>query len=203
MTTGTELVCAVTGCDRPMRKEQWCEPHYRRFKRYGHPEAGRASPGSCLAEIERAISEAQLDPCWTWPFATAHGYGTVAVNNRMVFAHRVVCERVRGAAPSSKHEAAHSCGRGRFGCINPHHLRWATRRENMADRVLHGTSNRGSSHGLAKLTPEAVIAIRREYATGQVLQRELAEKYNIKQETVSGLVRGTRWGWLQNEGDRT
>jgi hypothetical protein len=50
----------------------------------------------------------------------------------------IICERVcvaaNGEKPTFSHEVAHSCNNGK--CINRHHLRWATRAENMADRKL-------------------------------------------------------------------
>jgi hypothetical protein len=54
-------------------------------------------------------------------------------------ATRVMCKLAHGPAPTPKHHAAHSCGKGHEACINPKHLRWATPRENAADAKLHGT----------------------------------------------------------------
>lgn len=48
-------------------------------------------------------------------------------------------------------------------CINPAHLRWATRAENEQDKITHGRSNRGRSKAL---TGVRVRRIRKQYATG-------------------------------------
>lgn len=33
------MLCAVESCDRPRRgRQEWCDPHYRRFRKYGNPE---------------------------------------------------------------------------------------------------------------------------------------------------------------------
>lgn len=55
---------------------------------------------------------------------------------------RLVCEEAYGGAPTSKHEAAHATLLGCVGglCINPSHLRWATRRENQLDIPLEKRS---------------------------------------------------------------
>lgn len=81
-----------------------------------------------------------LQSCWLWTGATANGYGRLS--NRIgrkgnwEYAHRVAWEfHFRCAPPSgvSKHgkgcEIDHKC-RNRL-CVNPTHLRTATRRENM------------------------------------------------------------------------
>jgi hypothetical protein len=60
-------------------------------------------------------------------------------------AHRVMCEIAHGPKPAPGFVAAHTCGKGREGCVNPRHLRWASQKENMADKLLHGTSNRTAS----------------------------------------------------------
>lgn len=43
-----------------------------------------------------------------------------------------VCKLAYGPKPTISHEVAHSCNNG--SCINRHHIRWATREGNMADR---------------------------------------------------------------------
>lgn len=56
--------------------------------------------------------------CLIWPFNRAqNGYPTAGKNNA-IRPHRLMCERRNGPAPSSKHQAAHSCGKGHLGCVN-------------------------------------------------------------------------------------
>jgi hypothetical protein len=74
-----------------------------------------------------------------WPFARYNnGYGNVtfydALGKHSTGAHRIMCKLVHGEPPTPKHEAAHSCGNGTGGCINPHHLRSDTRGGNNADK---------------------------------------------------------------------
>lgn len=52
-----------------------------------------------------------------------------------------MCQKAHGDPPSPKHDAAHSCGRGHEGCVNPNHLSWKTKKQNQADRITHGTSH--------------------------------------------------------------
>jgi HNH endonuclease len=78
-------------------------------------------------------------------------------------------------------------------------LTWGTRKENEADKVIHGTdNNRGSKNIFAKLTKEQVIQCKNEYAemkrknpsgkSGAVLH--LAKKYRITDGQMSKLLRG-------------
>lgn len=67
------------------------------------------------------------DDCLLWPFTkNARGYGTVTYA-RGYTAAAAMCELAHGNRPEGK-QSAHSCG-VRL-CVNPRHLRWATRSEN-------------------------------------------------------------------------
>ena len=85
-----------------------------------------------------------------WPFAVrkSSGYGAhsplVDGAKRNVDAHRYVCERAYGAAPTAQHQAAHSCGMKL--CVNPRHLRWALPLDNMADAIAAGTLRGGGRY---------------------------------------------------------
>ena len=43
------------------------------------------------------------------------------------------------------------------------------------------------------LTPNVVAAMRVEYATGQVTQRQLAMRYGVEPMTISEALRGVTW----------
>lgn len=80
------------------------------------------------------------DDCLLWPFSKSNkGYGTINHDGRNLTVSRFLCAEVNGPPPTPDHVAAHSCGRGHTGCVNPRHLRWATRTENEADKIIHGT----------------------------------------------------------------
>lgn len=72
-------------------------------------------------------------------------------------------------------------------------LRWDTQIGNEADKVKHGTSNRGERQGSSKLTHDQVIEIRRKYARGGVLQRELGVEYGVAHTAISRIVNHVRW----------
>jgi group I intron endonuclease len=54
-------------------------------------------------------------------------------------------------------------------------------------------ANKGSGNGQAKLTWEIVRQMRAEYASGEFLQKELAEKYNIGSGHISVILNNKAW----------
>lgn len=82
------------------------------------------------------------DCCLIWPFSRKGG-GYAEISGQHLAVHRIMCEYRHGPAPSSKHHAAHSCGRGHDGCENPQHLNWRTPAENQLERYKqHGINPR-------------------------------------------------------------
>jgi hypothetical protein len=105
----------------------------------------------------------------------------------------LVCTAFHGPRPDG-HEAAHLNG-------NPldnraENLAWKTPAANQADRIEHGTSNRGSQHGRAKLTEDDVHEIRRMAAAGSP-QAEITARFGIAQTTVSQIDTRKTWSWLE------
>jgi hypothetical protein len=100
--------------------------------------------------IKKAINWNLKRDCLIWPFSKSHGYAVIG--GRLV--HRIVCRKAHGKAPREKPCALHSCGKGHIGCINPWHLRWGSKKDNVYDAMEHGTAiqPKGEDHGNHKLT---------------------------------------------------
>lgn len=159
------------------------------------PKSKHGVPLQFLNEIANARNS---NECIQWPFARAgKGYGHLRQGSKMVYAHRLICEMVHGPAPSPKHQAAHSCGHGFDACVNPRHLRWATQKENDADKAKHGTQNRGERHGIAKLTEKDVRKIRIALSEGHS-QLVIANDFGVSTSTIGRIARGECWGWLRS-----
>jgi hypothetical protein len=80
--------------------------------------------------------------CWEWKAGrTAVGYGQICINNKMVLAHRVSYSMVHGPIPKG-YDIDHICINR--GCVNPAHLRLATRKQNMENRSGPNANNRSS-----------------------------------------------------------
>jgi len=81
-----------------------------------------------------------------------------------------------------------------LACISGHHLRWATKKENEADKLLHGTILYGERNGSARLDKDSVRLIRQ--LAGVKKQRELAEQFGVAQTTISFVLREKTWNKL-------
>ncbi len=158
----------------------------------------RVSPGTLIAWLARHTGWTGSD-CLIFPYGrNSAGYGQIKVEGRKGYAHRWMCEAVHGSPDAERVHVAHSCGNGHLGCVNPRHLRWATPAENMADRVGHGTANRGERQGHAKLTESDVREIIALYRQGRPLG-EIAKTFNIAKSNVCLIGKGRTWAWLQPE----
>lgn len=75
----------------------------------------------------------KLEGCWRWEGATIGGYPAIHVrdrSSRVQLAHQIVCELYHGDRPEGK-EVRHLCNTK--VCLNPAHLCWGNRSENMLD----------------------------------------------------------------------
>lgn len=124
------------------------------------------------------------DYCLIWPFSRDPrvGRGTVGHNGGSGWAHRIMCEMVHGPAPADKPQAAHSCGNGDQGCVNPRHLSWADNSENQRQRYQHGRGNPNANGRAAMFTAEQIAEIRAKY--GEFTQTKLAEMYGCSLGTI-------------------
>ena len=149
------------------------------------------SPHEHLIET---VQNAGADVCVDWRGGRiTGGYGTLRLAGKQTYAHRLACTLAHGE-PAPKMDAAHSCGRR--ACINPHHLRWATRSENQLDRALHGTSLRGEQNHNSRLSTNDVHDVRQRLAIGEQ-QKSIAARYDVDPSTISHIAAGNSWGWLK------
>lgn len=144
--------CKVSGCSKPARRWGMCNTHSTRWFSHGDVhkvlKSGRKPKhrGLFMSEWVRAILPYDGDDCLTWPYATdKDGYGLGELGGKIRRAHRYICMLAHGAPPTQRHQAAHSCGKGHLGCVNPRHLRWATNSENQLDRWAHARANDSES----------------------------------------------------------
>lgn len=190
-----QSTCTIEGCVRAHSARGWCSAHYRRWLRHGSPVSGRTPPGDLMKFITEVAIPYSGDGCLTWPYGLDdYGYGQIHVDGQRKGVHRLVCEAVRGPSPSLDHEAAHSCGKGHEGCISPNHIRWDTPAGNHADKLAHGTHNRGTRHNMAKLSESDVYRIRS--LRGLKSLSELAVEFGVTKSQISHIHRRVMWSWL-------
>lgn len=185
--------CSIEGCGKPTRTRGYCNAHYLRYKKYGDPLCGgpsRPPRRSRINWLDRVALSHTSDDCLIFPFGNS-AYPKVLTPGGQIAAHRYVCQKVHGPAPSPKHESAHSCGRGAEGCVSPQHVSWATRAENERDKVRHGTHNRGERNAQAKLTWAEVAEMRR--LSGKLSQRKIGKMFGMSVAQTSKILRGESW----------
>jgi len=109
-------------------------------------------------------------------------------NNKstIVRPHKLVMEAFVGKRPEGM-ECCHNDGNPQNNHLS--NLRWDTSKNNHADKVRHGTTNRGERCGTAKLTQKQVDEIRQDNR----LQRLIAADYGVHQNTISRIKNGKRW----------
>ena len=172
-------------CSRPVRCRGYCGPHYCRLLKYGDPLAGGNYLGEPRTFVERLLTTKHTE-CVTWPFATSRGYAYVAWNGKYVCVSRLVCRLVHGDPPDESMQAAHKCGKGKEGCVNPSCLYWATKLENESDKLIHGTIARGERSNFARLTDAQASLIREDIRLGVCI----ANEYGISPAQVSRIRSG-------------
>lgn len=188
------FVCIVPGCGAPHDARGYCLGHYQRFRVHGDPLGGGPPRRYALDWVAEHLSY-QGDDCLIWPFyRKKDGRGNIYANGSVYGAHRYICEQVNGPPPSPEYETLHKCGGGRHGCVNPKHLRWGTRAENVEDKQMLDEQPFGARNASTKLTEQDVRAIRNLYPATRI--SDLARLFNVTPPTVRALVKGRTWRWV-------
>lgn len=120
------------------------------------------------------------------------GYRMTLIRREMCYAHRLILEAFVGPCPEGM-ECCHGDGNRSNNAIG--NLRWGTGSSNTQDRWGHGTLVRGPEHFRAKLTEPDFFEIRRLRQAGCSL-KQLADKFNTNQTTISKIVNGKQWAHL-------
>lgn len=170
-----------------MAAEALCAPKSR-----GKRLPRKARNGEPKAFFDKMMA-VDTDDCIIWPYCKLDkGYGKIG--NSLV--HRMACIEENGPPPSRKHEAAHKPECHNPSCFNRRHVYWALPKENQADRIINGTSNRGGKYSGAKLNEDAVRRIRTLVASG-MRHDDIAAQYQIARTVITRIGNRTRWGWVE------
>ncbi|MCD4661809.1 HNH endonuclease [Agrobacterium sp.] len=192
-------ICSVNGCIKPIRSRSLCNAHYQKLLTYGEV-VGRdnAAKGQPQRFIKEILTSDPSDECIIWPYGRVpRGYGMVTWKGKQQNAHTVVCREAHGEPPSPHDEAAHTCGV--TSCCNPLHIRWDTHQGNVADKLVHGTHNRGERHNMVKLTETDVRLIRNKMS-GTTSVADIAAHFGVTKEAIRMIIKRKTWAWL-DDGD--
>jgi hypothetical protein len=146
--------------------------------------------------------------CWLWMGTRSrNGHGVMSIGKyKKVGAHRFVWEIHYGEIPPGLC-VCHKCDVP--NCMNPSHLFLGTRSENIKDMLRKNRHIKGEQSHNAKLTEEAVRAIRRDYVPrakgmhrgiwknkGITLPgstEDLARKYGVNAMQIERVVKRKTW----------
>lgn len=173
-------------CQKATFARQMCCAHYTRWLRYGDPHLVRIAPDGAALNFLKDLVGHTGKGCVLWPFRAQYRqkYGSLWFEGRLTGAHRLMCRMAHGE-PNGM-EAAHSC-HTRL-CVNPNHLRWATRAENLAERRLL----KGESNPSAKLSASDVRKMR-EMIGLKMSHGSIANEFGVSRRNVTRIAAGETW----------
>jgi hypothetical protein len=141
----------------------------------------RAITSMSKEDLDRFLDKVDFSgECWNWKASkNKDGYGWFGVKGRVVLAHRISCWLAHGPPPDEKPTADHLC-KDR-SCVNPEHLRWASRLEQCENMV-----------GVRNLVDDdtAIECIKR-CLSGES-QSEVAKELGVSNQSIYTWVHGKR-----------
>ena len=203
MTTQLEP-CAVAGCNIKRLHAGMCQNHYRQWIHLVTPLSEllpdldlkpRRKKSKSQKEFQRLLkTPSGTKGCIQWKFSRDNkGYAKRSSREHETnIVHRQLAMDLIGDPPQDKPHAMHTCGNGHLGCVNPHHIKWGSAKDNAADKIRHGTTNRGARHYRSELSESDVLEIFSSKAT----RRELADKFGISYKGIYSIQTGHSWSWL-------
>lgn len=139
------------------------------------------------------------DGCWDWKaYKDKLGYGFFTFNKKLLSIHRASWIIHHGEIPKGLW-ILHHCDNP--SCSNPDHLYIGNAKDNRKDCIYRNRANvpKGEKHPGAKLKTEDIIKIRKLLSEGNLLHREIAEKFNISKSIISSIKRNIAWRHIENE----
>lgn len=137
--------------------------------------------------------------CWLWSGAqhpSGHGLVNPKTHNGLKYAHRYSYLIHKGQFDYKLH-ILHKCDVP--DCVNPDHLYSGTHQDNHRDMLERSNPKYavGNQIHTAKLNPELVREIRKEFTTGTYSKRALGRKYGVTHTAICDLISGYRWSHVE------
>jgi len=134
--------------------------------------------------------------CWEWKACKNYGgYGVMRVNKINILATHFIWIFLHGDIPDNK-IICHRCDNP--GCINPSHLFLGDHNDNVQDMIKKGRARkaRGIAVNTNKLNENQVIEIRKMYFENNIMQKDIAKKYNVTPNAIRAILIRKSWKWL-------
>lgn len=191
------LGCVVDDCGKPLVARGRCRRHYVQW--YRSTPRDERKPALHLKRFtprerfEQKVNRRGPDECWPWTGSangSGHGEFYVSPARGLVPAHAFALELAMGKRCPAGLEGCHHCDNP--PCVNPAHLYYGTRQQNVDDMWARDRGRHGSRSPSAKLTEDSVLEIRFRFAAGES-QTVLAEEFGISDSQASHVVNGRAW----------
>lgn len=187
------MICEVKGCESTANrlKKTLCEKHYYRQYRHGDVNKTKRIVGDDTKRFWSYVRRGAANDCWEWQGQTTDwGYGVINIKGKLRGAHIFSKELSTGKTRPEGLDTCHTCDNRK--CVNPEHLYWGTRQQNIDDAWARNRMPHGEDARHAKLSEAEVVQLREEYAADSSIP-DLIEKYQIAESTIRGIVLGYKW----------
>lgn len=151
-----------------------------------------------LSEADQArfwanVPERHDDACWVWASTLQTGYGTMSVDGKNTYAHRMSWEMHHGVKLLRTQIVCHSCDNP--PCVNPAHLFVGTLADNNRDKMNKGRAvyRSGESHPRARLTTADVDEIRRHLVADKLNHSEIGAMFGVSRAAIVSIAIGKNW----------
>ena len=139
-------ICNFDGCDKLPQAKGLCPGHYQQHRK--GQELRPLKPSSRSLTLEQRFWP-KVDKgagCWEWTgYITPQGYGLFWDGKKPNTAHRISWELTNGPIPDGM-DIDHRCGNRK--CVNPEHLRVATRSQNNQHLTVMRKNNTSGVRGV-------------------------------------------------------
>lgn len=106
------------------------------------------------------------------------------------YVHRIIAQAFIDN-PNDKKEVNHiDCNKLNNNIMN---LEWSTRKENLQHSYDNGLKREHEKHGMAKLTKNEVLQIRKLYKSKEYSYSQLSKMYNVSMSCISMIVTNRNW----------
>lgn len=131
--------------------------------------------------VAALVKSYHTDECIPWPFKLDNkGYGYILVGGKIIGAHRYVLQEFTGEKGDGEDACHKPFQCSSKACVNPRHLYWGTRADNVRDSVVEGTHTRGVLNGNSKFTEDDIRMIRKSSEHPV----ELGLKMGVNEKTI-------------------
>lgn len=177
--------CSIENCESKVKARGWCNKHYLRWSKHGSPNAEVTAKGGPIED--RFWPKVKFSMfCWEWQASRdSNGYGNFKLAGTSEPGHRVVWLLETGAMPEGL-DIDHRCHNP--PCVNPLHIRLATRKENSENKIAPPVNNssgvagvywhKGSSKWLAQVRHNGNYHYVGRYATIEEAEQAVIAKRN-------------------------